>query len=355
MQTTLLEIHRNTSCDIGEYRGYPVPLSYGSIEAEYDAAVNDIAMIDRSWVGRIEVTGADRLDLLHRLSTNDLLKAKAGQVVGTVFTTDKGRIIDFVHILIRDSSLLLLISPGNEETFSAWIDKFTILEDLQLKTVTHSTAMFSLIGPKATAFASSLEEQPLQHNTLIENSSLPFPATILFRTEFKTDIIDIILASSDAARAWGYLLTVGTVSTPKPIGIRAYQVFRISRGIPELGAELSDQFNPYEAGLSHAISFTKGCYIGQEVIARLDTYKKVQKGLWGIISSGDDAMQPGAEILENGDVIGKITSSTPDSIRGKRIGLAIVKKSSLQADDHVSISYNGTTSAGSLSAFPVAV
>lgn len=354
VQTTLLEIHRETATHISEYCGYVVPTSYGTIEQEYDAAVNGIVLIDKSWVGRIEVTGADRLDLLHRLSTNDLLKAKAGQAVGTVFTTDKGRIIDYVHILIRNSSLLLLISPGNEATFSAWIDKYTILEDLQLKTVTNSTAMFSLIGHQAVSFASFLTGQPLLPNTFIESSLLSFPATILYRSEFNTDIVDVIIDASDAACAWNHLLSFRAESKPTTMGIGAYQVFRISRGIPELGAELSDQYNPYEAGLYQAISFTKGCYIGQEVIARLDTYNKVQKGLWGVVYFGD-TIQTGSEVLKDGDVIGQITSSAPDSIRGKRIALAILKTKGLQTDDHVSIQSNGTTIAGSLSSFPVVV
>lgn len=354
VQTSLLEIHRKVATDISEYRGYAVPSSYGTIEEEYDAAVNDIALIDRSWVGRIEVTGADRLDLLHRLSTNDLLKAKSGQAVGTVFTTDKGRIIDFVHILIRNSSVLLLISPKNEETFSAWIDKYTILEDLQLKTVTNSTAMLSLIGPRAVSFASSLTGQSLFPNTFTEISSRPFSATLHYRTEFNTDIVDVIVDSSDAACAWSHLLSFRAASKPTTIGIRAYQVFRVSRGIPEMGAELSDQYNPYEAGLYQAISFTKGCYIGQEVIARLDTYNKVKKGLWGVVYSGE-IIQAGAEVLKNGDPIGQITSSAPDSIRGKRIGLAILKTKGLHTDDHVSIQSNGTTIAGSLSPFPVVI
>ena len=325
-----------------------------SIEKQFDAAVYGLAIVDHSSVGRIEVTGADRLDLLHRLSTNNLLAGKPGGVIGTVFTTDKGRIVDYVYVLVRAESLLLLTSPSNESNLVKWIDKYTIMEDLHLNVVTDTTAQFTLVGPRAKEAAELASGVLLVHNQFAM-VGLPFgKATITYRNEFQTDFVDFIVdeyASDDLRKL---LLSNAGMSGLGIMGSNAFEPFRISRGIPSIGAELSDAFNPFEAGLLHAISFNKGCYIGQEVIARLDTYQKIQKSLFGVVfPASTSGLKRGSTALCNKEEVGMLTSVSSQPVRRQLVGIGILKKHHVRTDDHVSIVCDGITVQGILRPIPV--
>ncbi len=353
-QSPLHKEHLTEANELNEFYLFEMPSSYSSVEQEFEAAQKNVAVIDRSWIGRIEVAGADRLDLLHRLSTNNLLAGKPGQIISTVFTSDKGRIIDYVNVLVRDSTLWLLTSPTNEENFSKWIEKYTIMEDIHLNVVTQSTRMITLVGPKAKEFAESLGDISLKTDTFIEADLPPCKATILCRNEFQTDFVDFIVDGEVASESWKFLVSDGGEFGLTKMGTRAFEAFRITRGIPAIGSELSDAFNPYEAGLVHAISFTKGCYIGQEVIARLDTYQKVQKSMWGIIFDySPHQLRAGANVLLNGEEIGVLTSVSNEEIRGKSVGIGILKKNAVHADDHVSVVSDGKTVQGVIRSIPI--
>src|SRR5512135_2549505 len=124
-----------------------VPRLKSLLNEEFDAAVRSCALVDMTSCGRIGAMGKDALDLMHRLSTNDLLSLRPGFSKRTVFTTEKGRIVDSALVLSSESGLVLITSAGAEENLSRWIEKFTITEDVSLNVVTPSTSMYSLIGP----------------------------------------------------------------------------------------------------------------------------------------------------------------------------------------------------------------
>jgi folate-binding protein YgfZ len=320
------------------------------IEREIESAVRDCAFIEFPLFGRIEVRGADRLDLLHRLSTNNLLTAKPGQIIPTVFTTDKGRIVDFVRVIVRDSSLLLQVSLDNEERFVKWIEKYTIMEDIQLSVISESTEMISFVGPEARSFIGKAIEVHLEPNTSIAKAFQFGEATQNFHDECGTQFIDLLIPKQTAAHLHNLLHSEKVMKMSRA----AYETFRIARGIPRYGSELNDAHNPYDVGLKFAISYTKGCYIGQEVIARLDTYGKVQRELVGITLNEDaEGVQAGAAIVYRGTEVGTMTSLSPSAIRGRRIALAVVKKNTLVADNHVSIVFDGKTFEGFVASIPI--
>lgn len=322
------------------------------IEREIESAVRDRALIEFPLFGRIEVRGADRLDLLHRLSTNNLLSAKPGNIIPTVFTTDKGRIVDFVRVIVGDSSLLLLVSPGNEERFVQWIAKYTIMEDIQLDVISAVTEMISLVGPSADRFIAKGIGVELEPNKSITQTLGRGEVTINVRDEFETRFVDLLTPKQNVAHLHDLLRWEKTMKMSPEV----YEMFRISRGIPHFGSELNDAHNPYDVGLRFAISYTKGCYIGQEVIARLDTYGKVQKELLGV-TMGEDArgVHAGATIVYKGTDVGTITSLSTRALRRRRVGLAVVKRNTVAADNHVSVVLDGKTFEGITASFPIAL
>lgn len=324
------------------------------LRRELDAARTRAAILVPAPVGRIEVTGADGLDLLHRMSTNDVAAGKVGQVLATVFTTDKGRIVDYVHVAIRNSSLLLLTSPSNEATFLRWIEKYTIMEEITLRTITDATSMVSVIGPQAHNVVESLTHQPVATGQLLETQLASGAALILHRKEFNTERIDLITDAENGAALQDVLLAAGRAWGATHIGAEAFELFRIAQGIPAFGAELSEAFNPFEAGLLHAVSFRKGCYIGQEVIARLDTYQKVQKQKWGLVLEGSfPAPRAGSTVLAQDEPVGILTSVAKPAVNGKRVALGILKNGAVETDDHIAVMSEGIRVPGIVSAIPI--
>jgi len=308
------------------WHGWTAQPSFGDPEAELDAALNGRACVDSSPSGRIEVSGRDRVDLLHRLSTNALAHLQRGSAAPTVFLTDKGRIIDRVLVCATDETLLLLTSPGAEAFLTGWIGKYTITEDVTLREVTASTVMASLIGAEMiSGFCSGL--------------GCPVPAAgevsrcaaLMLVRESPPDLLHVV-APAGEARALAE--AVGRHAPgARWIGFRAYDAFRIAGGIPARPGELSSAHNPLECGLRPAVSFTKGCYIGQEVIARLDTYSREKHALAGLAFSRPPSGALPLSLTKNGAAAGTLTSVSSVPHHGAFAALGILRADAAAAGD----------------------
>ena len=315
-------------------------LSFGDPEAEFRAAASGIAITDNSDFGRIEVTGNDRLDLLHRLSTNSLAGLTAGGVVSTLFVTDKGRLIDRVIVSVRENSIVLIASPGAEQLLTRWVGKYTITEDITLRIVTGDTVMASLIGPQIISTFSSMFDSPPGKNSSV---SLPHGGGDLFivhSQDARSDEAHLIVEEAGAPRLEEILRSLPGA---RRIGRQAYEGFRIARGIPASPGELNDAYNPFECGLRDSISFTKGCYIGQEVIARLDTYGKIRRHLARVASTVALRGPLPIPVSKDGVDAGMLTSMTEIPFDGTYLGLAIVSNDGASAGDTLDVSGTGAS------------
>ncbi len=259
------------------------------------------------------------MDLLHRMSTADLLELAPFHIRQSVFTDPLGRTIDVVLVLTRDEDLLLLSSPGKEAQLRAWLQKHIFFQDqVSIGSVQPGWALWGAYGPNAAQALASLH--------------CPVPS-------------DEEVVAFEGGLAW-------TVATPVP-GFRAlirpgvyfpgweqlgggaaeseaYELLRVEAGLPEPGREILDDSIPLEVGLTSAVSFTKGCYTGQEIIARMESRGKLAKQLAG--TSLPHSAQPGTRLLQDGRSIGTLTSVV-ESPRFGWIGLAVVKPAALAAHD----------------------
>lgn len=269
------------------------------------AAIETVAVYDRSHWGRIKVSGNDRLRFLHNQSTNDFQSLKPGQGCDTVFVTSTARTIDLASSYIKDDAVLLIVSPNRREYLMQWLDKYIFFADkVELSDITEETAAFSLIGPKSETiiqelgvtlqnYGSNQVYNIFSVETLIAvGSGLALPGyTLIFPIVHKDTI-------------WNKLLEIGAVAMKET----AWETLRIMQGRPVPEKELTEDYNPLEVGLWQTISFTKGCYIGQETIARLNTYKGVKTYLWGI--KLNNYADPGSQIYIEDEKVGALTSIT---------------------------------------------
>ena len=289
-----------------ERHGYELPAVFSDSDSEYTAAVTASAVHDASYWGRLRATGYDALDLLNRMSTNKVIDLHPGQGAPTVLTTDRGRIVDLLGVVNNGDHVLLLTSPGRQQAIIEWLDKYTIMEDLEVEDITPATAMLALIGPAA---AELLErgEAPQEPGPTISAWHQPFgahQAMVILHPLGKLPCYYLVVEPDAGSSIWNHLVEQGVT----PIGVDAFETVRVSLGVPEFGSELGEPYNPLEAGLIGSVDFTKGCYIGQEVIARLDSYKKVQKYLVALRFEEDAQVSAGASLVQGGQAAGAVTS-----------------------------------------------
>ena len=258
--------------------------------------------------GCLKATGEDALDLINRLSTNKVEHLEPGHWAPTVLTTDRGRIVDLLCVVHAGDHVLLLTSPGQQQPVIEWLDKYTIMEDLEVEDVSRSTAVVALTGAGADAALGLAGDEP---------EYLPgriYPAATVTVGGSEAIAVSrplgglpcrlLILPGDAADTVTGALAEAGAATADTD----QWEILRVGSGNPAFGSEMGEPYNPLEAGLIGAIDFTKGCYIGQEVIARLDSYDRVQKYLAVLRFSGDADATVGASLAHEGRTAGTVTS-----------------------------------------------
>jgi len=279
-----------------------IPVSFGNDLEALEAAQNGVVICNRSHWGLIKVTEGDRLRFLHNQSTNNFERLKPGEGCDTVFVTSTARTIDLATAYITNDAVLLITSPNRYKYLLEWLDRYIFFADkVELSDITDKNAIFSLIGAQSNALVTKLSleaiiGQPLGNHQLINEMRIAVGSG-LANTGYT-----LIVPAENAANVWKNLVEAGAV----PMGDGVWEQLRIKQGRPAPDKELTEDYNPLEAGLLQTISFDKGCYIGQETIARLNTYKGVKQNLWGIKLNAPAEI--GSVIMVGEEKVGKLTS-----------------------------------------------
>jgi len=293
---------------------------------QYRAGHERAVIADRSCIGRLAIGGADALDLLHRLTTNDVRGLAPGAGIATVFTTAKGRILDLVTLHRTAASLLCLCGEGRAGSLRDWIERYTFREDVTVEDHTASHGTLGVYGPRAASVLEPILGQDVSQLSLHHVREIPFegqPATVV-RSFPIGGAGFLITAANDRITALS--LRLGASSDAAVSIERAtLELLRIEAGLPAAGSELREDFNPWEARLQDAISLDKGCYVGQEVIARLHTYKKISRLLVRLLIDGEAAPGPGAPLYREGEATGMITSVATVPGSGQVVALGYVR------------------------------
>lgn len=285
-----------------------VPISFGNDDAAIQAARQGVALVDLSHWGRLKISGDDRLRYLHNQSTNDIQRLKPGQGCDTVFVTSTGRTIDLATAYVMNETVLLLVSPNRRQQLIEWLDRYLFpMDRVELKDVSSESATFSLIGPESDTLLEKLSDEMPVEETYASHQLLMLD-TLKVRVAVGNGLAlpgyTLIVPAGNAAKLWNTLTEAGAI----PMGDRIWEQLRIQQGRPTPDRELTEDYNPLEAGLWQTISFEKGCYIGQETIARLNTYKGVKQQLWGVRLQAP--VEPGTLVMVGEEKVGKLTSFT---------------------------------------------
>jgi len=300
-------------------------------------------LIDLSSRGRIRVSGSEATMFLNGLITNDIKALAENRWMLAAFPTVQGRLIGAVRV-VRGNGAAFLIDTDAEshEAVLKSVARFTLAGDFHVSDVTAETALMTVQGKRAAdvmekVFENSFTDLP--RNGLIETDWQNASITIIHATHTAEDGFDLVIDSAHAAALRQSLIDAGA----QPVGEDALEILRVEAGIARYGRDMDESNIVTETNLDDAVSYTKGCYLGQEIIVRIKHRGHVAKKLTGLRFETDQRVEPGT-IIKSADnsEIGRVTS-TALSPRVGSIGLGYVRYEYLAAGTSVMVNEDAAT------------
>jgi folate-binding protein YgfZ len=329
----LHEFHGGLTARFGEVNGMEVVEHYGDSLTEHAALHEASGVLDLSFRSRLCLTGAHRNKFLHGQVTNDVNRLGVGEGCYAALVSAKGRMQSDLNIYMLESEILLDFEPGYSAAVAQRLEKYVIADDVQVVDVTPHYGLLSVQGPKAEEVVRQLDLGvelpaklmsfvPRKDSTLGEIYLMNLPRTgstgfdLFVPTAALSSVMDKLIAAAKAVGGRG-------------CGWQALETARIEAGIPRYGTDMDETNLAPEAGIEErAISYSKGCYIGQEVIARIRTYGQVAKSLRGLLLGDDLKALPvrGDKLFKDGKDVGYVTSAVASPTFKANIALGYVRR-----------------------------
>lgn len=293
------------------------------LAAEVRAGHESAVLLERSDWGRVRVAGADRATFLHNMTTQDIKGLTPGQGASAVVINQRAQILDHVDVYATPDSFFVITGPGKAESTLAWWDRYLITEDVQLSDLTADTCLFYITGAKAAELLGAVlpEAQNLGEFRYVEGNFVGVPVRLVSTYGLFGPGFHLVGEASGRDALLAHLTSAGLT----PISEAAFEVLRVEAGLPMVGRELTEQQNPWEARLDQSLSLSKGCYLGQEIVARLNTYDKVQRYLVGLALPGKDVPDAAPKLVADDKEIGFVTSAVVPPEGDHAVALGYVK------------------------------
>ncbi len=328
----LHELHTAVKGRFAEASGMEVVDGYGDWLAEYAALRSSAGVIDLGFRSRLVLTGADRVRLLNGQVTNNVKDLPAGEGCYAALVTNKGRMQSDLNIYILPEEILLDFEPGLSAAVAERLNKFIIADDVQVVDAAPHYGLLSVQGPKSWMAIERVglnfpkPEKPFQSRSV--KDEMLGEIYCMNQPRVGTSGFDLFAPTNSLAALADKLFASATQLGGRACGWHALETARMEAGIPRFGAEMDETNLPPEAGIdSRAISYTKGCYIGQEVIARIRTYGQVAKALRGLrFANGDPLPRKGDRLALGGKEIGYVCSATHSPALNANIGFGYVRR-----------------------------
>jgi folate-binding protein YgfZ len=327
----LHEFHAARSAHFTEVRGQEAVEDYGDWLAEHKAIRESCAVLDLSFRSRLVLTGNDRARLLNGQVTNNVKDLPAGEGCYAALVTNKGRMQSDLNIHILPGEILLDFEPGLTTAITERFDKYIIADDVQVIDAAPHYGLLSVQGPQSWAAIERMglnltrpekvfQSRSLQHESLGEIYCMNLPRT-------GSSGFDLFAPVNSLEPLAEKLTAAASALGGRAGGWRALEAARIEAGIPRFGAEMDETNLPPEAGIdARAISYTKGCYIGQEIIARIRTYGQVAKALRGLRFVDGELPRAGDKLFFDGKEVGYVGSALRSPALSENIGLGYVRR-----------------------------
>lgn len=338
MQSLALhQFHHELNARFGELNECEIVRDYGDVPAEYSALRESAGVLDLSFRSRVCLAGVDRVRFLHGQVTNDIKRLRVGEGCYAALVTAKGKMQSDLNIYSLQDELLLDFEPGLTGVVSERLEKFLVADDVQIVDVAALYGLVSVQGPKAESVARGV------------GLFTEIPGTPFHFAKFTEDTLgEIYLMNQPRLGSTGFDFFVPAnslgavadklIASAKTIGGRAcgwdaFEILRIESGIPRFGADMDESHLAPECGIENrAISYNKGCYIGQEVLNRIHSIGHVNRELRRLRMPNtlSDLPKKGDKLFRDGKEAGYVTSATKSPIRNEISAIGYVRREAFE-------------------------
>lgn len=323
--------------------GQSVPVSYGNNSKAIYSVEEDGVFIDVSDCPRIRVAGPDAAAFLHGQTSVDVEGMLPGSSKEACILTAQGRIIDLVLLVRTESGFLVICSQDMGQQIADHFRKHIFMsDDVEVLDVSGATAMFRVMGPKSNDILYTLElSQTVLGGEFGTHEVVGFdgePLIVIKGTDLGYSGYTLIISESGAAALWNTL----SAFEIEPMGTEAWNIARILSGRPKAPSELNDSYTPFDCGLYHTVCLNKGCYVGQEALAKIYNLDAGKWEMWGL--SAEKPCAEGDEIFvvtSEGNVKAGKVSSYVDTIAGEHRALCFLDRK-LLCKEHMPSAWNAT-------------
>src|SRR3989475_3564864 len=330
METPLREQHLRAGATLDTYFDCLLPECFSEPAAEYRLARESVVLLDTNYHAFIYFEGPDRVRYLNAVLTNNVKDLVAGQGTVSLLLNPQGHILAEIEIYALEEGLLAVSHAAARERTAATLDKFIIMDDVAMDDATDRTGSLALAGPQAAAVLRQLcglEFESIAPGSHSETLIAKVPCRALRKTFFGGTGVELIALREHLAGLWSALLAAVRAFGGGPIGYATLNSLRLESGIPWFGYDFGDKYIPHEAALeSSHISYTKGCYTGQEIVERVRSRGHVNRRRVGLLFSGDAVPEAGAALTLDGKDAGNVTRAARIWDPARVIGMGYVRK-----------------------------
>jgi len=306
-----------------------LPNDYGDLRGEYDAIRGGVAVIDFSAAGKLQVSGKNSVQFLNGLVSNDVKALEAGEGMLAAFPTLQGKLLALCRIYNLGAHLLLELDAINREKILKNLSRFIPAGEFFVTDVSDHFALLSLQGPRSMELIEVLTGQAIDdgRRRIGERRIAGAQVQIASHSRCGETGFDLFIPVEFARKTLETILARGIIFGARQAGSGAFEIARIEAGVPREGVDAGENYIILESELESAVSYTKGCYLGQEVIARIHWRGQPAKRLRGLLIEAGQLPAPGAEIFaDDGKKVGEITSGAHSFALDRFIALGYVRR-----------------------------
>jgi folate-binding protein YgfZ len=329
-QDPLLERLASAGAHVFDYQGFPAARGFGDPAAEYRAARETAALFPLTWRGALRFVGPDRRSWLHGQVSNEVNQLPDGAWNEATVLNIQGHMVAMLRVLAMPDALLADLPVAIAASTAQHLDRYLIMERVEIEDASAELRLLSVQGPRAAEAvrtATGVAVAEVAPQTLItQEGPLGAPLIVARATETGESGFDLYVATEAAPLVWDQLSAAVRSLGGRPAGWEALNTLRVEAGIPWWGHELDPSIVPLEARLERAISLSKGCYVGQEIIARIDARGRVNNLLGGLRLRGDVLPEPGSRIHSEEKPIGRVATAVHSPALGRPIALAFLRR-----------------------------
>lgn len=356
-QSRLHDQHQQLGAIFEDSAGWSIPTHYGDPTAEYAAVRGAVGLSDLSSRGKVRVTGDDRIKWLQSIISNDILPLQPGQGRYSSFLTHKGKMLGYFRVYVQVDALWLEdVGEVGDATYQA-LRKFLLYgTKAKMENCGENWGLLLVSGPKsaeAVTAAFGIEVRALQPLHTLPVTIGEQQALILHTEETGEQDFEILLPADAVTSAWNQLMISGAPFGIKPVGSQARELLRIEAGLPKAGPDLNEEIVPPEANLEgKAFSLSKGCYPGQEVVARMDTYGNVRRHLVGLIIQDKTVPPAGSKLFSGDREVGWVSSAAFSPQRNVALAFGFPLRDFSAPDTALTVEVAGTRHSAIVHALP---